>query len=255
MKIVYGPVPSWRLGKSLGIDPVCRKKKVCSFDCTYCQLGRTVVKTKKPVEFVKTGNLGEQLREALKKTDVDVVTFSGTGEPTLAKNLGRMVDIVKQTTELPVAILTNSSMLGLKRVRKNMEKIDIVIAKLDAASEETFRNVNRPADGLTLKKVVNGIKKMRKEFKGKKFALQCMFVEENQSEAENISSLAREIEPDEIQIDTPLRPSPEKELSVKEIAGITEKFTGLNAVNVYGMKKPVVKVLDLKETLARRPKL
>jgi len=255
MRIVYGPVPSWRLGRSLGVDPVCRKKKACSFDCTYCQLGRTENKTIKLENFVETGKLKEQLEEALKKTRADVVTFSGTGEPALAKNLGEMVEIVKQTTELPVAVLTNSSLLGLKSVRKNLQGIDILVAKLDAASEQTFRKVNNPVNGITLKKTVGGIKKARREFRGKKFALQCMFVKANEGEAGEIASLAREIEPDEVQIDTPLRPSPEKPLSKKAIKVISSEFTGLNSVNVYDVKKPVVRALDLNETLARRPKL
>jgi len=240
VKIVYGPVPSWRLGKSLGVDPICRAKKTCSFDCTYCQLGCTGNKTKKLENFVETGRLEEQLEEALKKTEADIITFSGTGEPTLAKNLGEMVEIVKQSTDLPVAILTNSSLLGLKKVRKNMQEIDVVIAKLDAASEETFRKVNKPVNSVTLKKTLGGIKKMRKEFKGKKFALQCMFLKGNYGEAGEIASLAKEIEPDEIQIDTPLRPSPEKALSKKAIKVISSEFNGLNVKDVYSAKKPVV---------------
>ncbi len=255
MKIVYGPVPSRRLGKSLGIDPICRKEKTCSFDCTYCQLGETKNKTMKVKGFVDEGKLEKQIKEALLACKPDIVTFSGTGEPALAANLGRMVEIVKQNTKLPVAILTNSSLLGLKSVRKNMEKIDIVIAKLDAASKQTFMKINRPVNGITFEETLKGIKKFRKEFKGKKFALQCMFIEKNESEAGKIAALAREINPDEVQIDTPLRPCAEKPLSAKKISRIKKEFKGLNAVSIYETRKPLVKTLDLKETLARRPVL
>lgn len=254
MNSVYGPVPSWRLGRSLGIDAICREK-TCSFDCIYCQLGSTKHKTSKRKEFVGKEELETELKKALKRVKADIVTFSGTGEPTLASNLMELIETVKENTELPVAILTNSSLFNSSEVRKALKEFDLIVAKLDASNEETFKEVNRPLEGITFRDTLKGIKKIRKEFKEGRFALQSMFVEKNKGNAKEIAEIAREIQPDEIQIDTPLRPCGVKPLSRKEIQGIKKEFKGMNAVTVYEKKKPIVKVLDLKETRIRRPEL
>ncbi len=255
MKTVYGPVPSWRLGRSLGIDPICKREKTCSFDCIYCQLGRTKNKTNKLQNFVEGNKVTKELKEALKKAEADVITFSGSGEPTLAKNLSELVDVVREESDLPVAILTNSSLLNLEEVREVLKKFDIVVVKLDAPNEKIFKEINRPFEGIRFADVVNGIKKLRKEFKGEKFAIQSMFVENNKKYAGEIAYLVTEIEPDETQIDTPLRPCPVKPISREEIEKIKRDFVGLNILSVYDVEKPKVKILDFEETRIRRPEL
>ena len=255
MKIVYGPVPSRRLGRSLGIDPVCRKDKTCSFDCVYCQLGSTKNKTSKQETFITQENLEKELTLALQKAKADIVTFSGSGEPTLAENLNELVDTVKKLTNLPVAILTNSSMFHLEGVRNALKKFDVVVAKLDASNSEVFNEINKPANGITFEETFESIKQMRKEFQGKKFALQCMFLESNKNSASEIASLAKEINPDEVQLDTPLRHCAVKPISEKEMKDVKNEFSSLNAVSIYDLEKPKVEVLDLKETLSRRPEL
>jgi len=209
MKSVYGPVPSWRLGKSLGIDTVCAEGKTCSFDCIYCQLGKTIHKTNERRMFVETERVRQDLKDMLKKTDPDVVTVSGTGEPTLAANLGEIADMVREVTDLPLAILTDSSLMIGDDVRKDLNKFDIVVAKLDAPNQNIFEEINQPLDGITLKSVLDGIKRFRKEFKGY-LALQMMFVEQNKGHAKEIAELARAIKPNEVQLNTPLRPCPVK---------------------------------------------
>ena len=111
MEIVYGPVSSWRLGRSLGVDPICRTRKTCSFDCVYCSLGPTKVKSIERKVFVPTEQVALSLEKAIKKVDADVITFSGMGEPTLAKNLGELIEIARDVSGLPVAVLTNSSLM------------------------------------------------------------------------------------------------------------------------------------------------
>ncbi len=255
MKIVYGPVPSKRLGRSLGIDPVCRKNKTCSFDCVYCQLGKTQNKSFEQKNFVENFELEKELKESLKKAKADIITFSGSGEPTLAKNLSELIDTARELTDLPVGILTNSSMFYLKEVKKALNKLDVIVAKIDAPNKELFEEINKPAKEIEFKKILEGIKKMRKEFTGKKFALQCMFIEKNKNNAQEIFYIAKEIEPDEIQIDTPLRRSPVNPLTEKELVSIKKEFKELNAISIYEIKKPSVEVLDLKETLFRRPEI
>jgi len=251
MKTVYGPVPSWRLGKSLGIDVIAREK-TCSFDCVYCQLGRTKNKTSKLQEFINVKRLEKDLGEVIKKVKADFITFSGMGEPTLASNLEQAVDVIRGLSNLPIAILSNSSLFSRKEVRKNLSKLDFIVAKLDVPNEKLFREINRPVKGITFDKVLDGIKTVRKEFNGK-FALQTMFIDKNKNYVSELANLAREIEPDEVQIDTPLRPCPIKPLNRKKLGEIKSQFKGLNTISVYEAKRPKVKVLDIDEYLRRRP--
>lgn len=253
LKSVYGPVPSWRLGRSLGIDPIC-KRKVCSFDCMYCQLGRTTEKIAERKVFVENEKLKKDLEEIWKKAKgkVDVVTLSGTGEPELAENLGELIEIAREVTGLKVAVLTNSSLMDRKDVRKDLIRADIVVAKLDAENSEMFEKINRPHPSIKFEKMLGGMKRFRDEFKGK-YALQMMFIDLNKNHASEMRKLAEEIKPDEIQIDTPIRHSPVKSLSPEEINKIKKVFEGVNYISVYDVKKPEIEVIDGEETLERRP--
>ena len=252
--IVYGPVSSWRLGKSLGIDLLNTRKKTCSFNCVYCQLGDTSRLMAEPKEFVSLEQLVQELHPA-KQVKTDYITFSGMGEPTLASNLGKAIEAVKSIFDSPVAVLTNASLMFRQDVRQRLIKADVVIAKLDAANDELFTRINRPFAGLNFNMVVEGIKRFRDEYEGK-IALQMMFIEANIGYATEMSKLAEALSPDEIQINTPLRPCPVKPLSPKEIATARSQFAGAShVVTVYEVERPRVTPLDLKATLQRRPKL
>jgi len=135
--IVYGPVPSWRLGRSLGIDLLSQKAKTCNFNCIYCQLGETVNPVTQRGEFVSLAQLSDELNE-VRGIAADYVTFSGTGEPTLAINLGQAIEVAKSTLNLPVAVLTNSSLMPSKGVRHDLAKADVVVATVDAHSQKLF---------------------------------------------------------------------------------------------------------------------
>ena len=251
MNIVYGPVSSWRLGSSLGVDLICSPKKICSFECVYCQLEETEKHTIKRRNFISIEKLEEELTDALVKTNPDVITLSGTGEPTLAKNIDEAINKIKEISDLPIAILTNSTLLHKKDVRESLKKIDIIVAKIDAANKEVFKRMNHPVKEITFEKTINGIRKMREEFSGK-FATQTMFIDKNKGNALEIAKITREINPDEVQINTPLRPCKEKPLSVKELDEIEKKFTGLSTINVYHSKKPMTDPLDKIELFKRR---
>lgn len=255
MKAVYGPVSSWRLGRSLGIDLICKPKKVCSFDCIYCQLGKTKRKTLERKVYVKTEKVLKDLEEVLPKIKADVITFSGTGEPTLAKNLEEIIDFLRRKTSLPLAILTNSTLFFDEEVQRALNKLDIVVAKLDASDENSFKKINRPAKGISFEKYLNGIKFFRKNYTGK-FALQMMFIKENKNFAKEMARIAKEIGPDEIQINTPLRPCAVKPLNKEEIKKIKKIFNGFkNVISVYEAKKPKVVPIDIEEVKKRkRPK-
>ncbi len=251
MKIVYGPVSSWRLGRSLGVDLICSPKKICSFDCIYCQLEKTEKITSQRTNFVSINDVEKEVKNALKQTTPDVITLSGTGEPTLAKNIQETIEIIKKLTKIPIAILTNSTLLYDRNVQKTLKNINIIVAKFDAPNEKLFEKINHPAKGITFNKTLNGIKEMRRNFAGK-FALQIMFMKENKEYAKEIAELAKDINPDEVQINTPLRPSGVKPLSKKEIEEIEKKFTGLNTITVYNSPKPKTDPLDKIELFKRR---
>jgi len=251
MKAVYGPVSSWRLGRSLGVDSLCTRMKTCSFDCTYCQLGKTAEKTLVRRKFIGDGKLRRDLEDALPETRADVVTFSGAGEPTLANNLASLIDVVRRLTDLPIAILTNSTLMCREDVRGELDGMDILIAKLDAPDQKTFEQINRPVPGLLLEDVIDGIKQSRKAFRGL-FALQMMFIKENMGRAEELAAIAREIQPDEVQLNTPLRPCPVKPLSPEEMAAIERRFDGLKTVSVYKSERPKTHAIDKMEVFRRR---
>ncbi len=250
--IVYGPVPSWRLGRSLGIDIVATLGKLCSFDCIYCQLGKTVNPVVRRREFISLAQLAEEL-DKLRGVPADYATFSGMGEPTLGSNLGEAIELVRSILELPVAVLTNSSLMSRQDVRQELARADVVVAKLDAPDEALFRQVNRPRMRTTLREIADSIRLFRSTYSGK-LALQMMFVAANRNSAVEMAAMAREIAPDEVQINTPLRPCAVSPLSPEEITGIAREFTGLEgAVTVYDSPRPVVTPLDVQETERRRP--
>jgi len=252
--IIYGPVPSWRLGRSLGIDLLSTNGKTCSFDCIYCQLGRTVYPEVERREFVNLDRLAQELK-TLNSVAADYATFSGVGEPSLASNLGEAIELVKSVLKLPVAVLTNSSLMMRDDVRHELSLADVVVAKIDAPNEGLFHKINRPAIRQTLVEILEAIRVFRKGYRGK-LALQMMFVEANRGYAANMAKVAELLSPDEVQINTPLRPCGVSPLSPEEVAAVEHEFSNFeNVVTVYKALKPETMPFDLVETLRRRPKL
>jgi len=251
VSIVYGPVPSWRLGRSLGIDLLPGRGKTCCFGCVYCQLGATTNPQTERSEFVSLDDLAREM-ERLKQVRADHATFSGTGEPTLASNLGRAIDLAKETLHLPVAVLTNSAFIMRQDVQEELGKADVVVAKLDAPDERLFRLINRPLGSTTLEGVIEGLRRFRSSYRGK-LALQMMFMPQNKDAAPEVARIAARLRPDEVQINTPLRPCAVAPLSQQEIAAISESFAGLNVHTAYQAERPEVEPIDARETRRRRP--
>jgi wyosine [tRNA(Phe)-imidazoG37] synthetase (radical SAM superfamily) len=252
MSIVYGPVPSWRLARSLGVDLTPGDVKTCSFDCLYCQLGRTARPLAERAQFVSLEALAAEL-EAVRGVGADYVTFSGMGEPTLASNLGEAIRLARQVLGLPVAVLTNSSLMTRKDVREDLAWADVVVAKLDAPNQQLFEKISRPVVDLSLQEIVQAISLFKAEHKGK-LALEMMFVRANKGLAAEMAALARRLAPDEVQINTPLRPCAVTPLSPETLAAVREHFQGLPRVHtVYEASRPEARPIDLKETRRRRP--
>jgi wyosine [tRNA(Phe)-imidazoG37] synthetase (radical SAM superfamily) len=205
---VYGPVKSWRFGQSLGIDPIYITS-TCSFNCFYCQLGQIQNITTEWKEYVPTQKVIDDLSNLLKQgTPIDVITYSGSGEPTLASNLGDLIkEVRKLTPKTPQYILTNATELHRPEVRKNLMDLDKIIVKLDAGTEELFQRMNRPAKGVSLEKVMEGILKLKEEYSGS-IEVQSMFLPFNQVEIDSLAKLLQKIQPELVQLNTPKRPYP-----------------------------------------------
>ena len=228
---------------------------MCSFDCVYCSLGKTTELTTKRRVFVPTELVARELKKVIGKVEADVVTFSGTGEPTLTQNLGEAIKVAKEVLGLPIAVLTNSSLMTREDVRRDLAQTDIVVGQLDAPNEELFKRISRPHEKIIFRDVIEGMKKFREEFKGK-FALEVMFVPENKDFSKEIAAIARTIKPDEVQINTPLRLSPVRPLTPEKLDEVKKAFEGMNVQSVYEAKKAEVKKVVGLEKLRRlkRPK-
>ena len=252
-KHIYGPVSSWRLGSSLGIDPLSQDKKVCTFDCAYCQIGKTDPLTYKREVFVKAKDIIEEIN-SLPPLEIDYMTFSGRGEPTLAKNLGQMIKVLKKIRNEKIAVITNSSLMHRKDVQEDLLTADFIIAKLDASNQNVFELVNKPASTVKIDTIIKAIKEFKSYYLGK-LALQIMFTRDNKKHAKEIAEITREIKPDEVQLNTPLRPCKMIPLTKSEMDIIKECFVGFNAISVYESVKKRVKPISSEDTLKRRGKV
>lgn len=222
-KHIFGPVPSRRLGVSLGVDVV--PLKTCSFDCIYCQLGRTTDKTIRRMEYVKADEVLKELETWLKDCPpLDYITFSGSGEPTLNSKLGEMISEVKKMTSLPVAVLTNASWL-IPGVRNDLCQADLVLPSLDAVSQDIFERINRPHEKITIEHIIENLKNFSECFPGKIW-LEVMVVKginDNPEELTKMAGVLKEINPDKIQLNTVTRPPSQPEalaLSQAELEGV-----------------------------------
>ncbi len=207
---MYGPVPSRRLGLSLGVDIV--PVKVCTLDCIYCQIGRTTEKTIERKDYIPVEEVLAELRERLAQgLQADYITISGSGEPTLNSRLGELIDVIKKLTDIPVAILTNGTLLYRQDVRADCVKADVVLPSLDAGDEQAFQRVNRPHRDISIEKLISGLCAFRNEFTGQIW-LEVFFIEGINTDAEQIAKIKDAIErirPDKVQLNTAVRPTAE----------------------------------------------
>ena len=205
---IYGPVPSRRLGRSLGVDLV--PYKTCTYDCIYCQLGRTTNKTMERREWVPTKEVVAQVKEKL-STKPDYITLSGSGEPTLHACIQELIQGIKGMTNIPVAVITNGSLLWLPEVQNALLKADLVVPSLDAESEEIFQYVNRPCPEIRFDHMVAGLRQFRRLFKGRYwlevFLLSGVTTVETRIKA--LRACIEKISPDKVQVNTVVRPPAE----------------------------------------------
>ena len=208
---IFGPVPSRRLGFSLGVDVV--PFKTCSLDCIYCQLGRTTTKTIQRKEYITADDILREIEEVLREGKrIDYITFSGSGEPTLNSEIRRMISRIKELTSIPLAILTNGTLLYRPRIREDLMEADLVIPSLDTVTQEIFEMVNRPHPSLKIEKVITGIDSFSQEFNGKVW-LEIMVVKginDSLEEIEKTAQVIKEMNLEKIQLNTVIRPPAEE---------------------------------------------
>jgi len=235
MAQIFGPVPSRRLGFSLGVDVV--PFKTCSLDCIYCQLGKTTDKTIQRNEYVASDDIVREIEEVLKQGKrIDYVTFSGSGEPTLNSGIGKMISRIKKLTSIPVAILTNGTLLYQARIREDLMEADLVIPSLDAVTQGIFETVNRPHSSLKIEEVITGIDTFSQDFGGKVW-LEIMLVKGINDSLEEIERVARvtgKMNLERIQLNTVVRPPAE------EFAGPLSREDLENMKTVLGEKCEII---------------
>jgi wyosine [tRNA(Phe)-imidazoG37] synthetase (radical SAM superfamily) len=212
MKYVFGPVPSRRLGQSLGIDPV--PLKTCNWNCVYCQLGRSKPLVNERREYLRREDILAEVEQALASHtagEIDWVTFIGSGETTLHTSIGWLIQQVKSLTHLPVAVITNGSLLYLPAMRRELSPSDAVLPSLDAGNARLYRRINRPHPDITFDRLVEGLIAFRNEYQGKLW-IEVMLVRglnDTETALNEIATALKRIQPDEVHILQPTRPPAE----------------------------------------------
>ncbi|HXK82204.1 MAG TPA: radical SAM protein [Bacteroidales bacterium] len=264
-KYLFGPVPSRRLGMSLGVDLVPRK--VCSLDCVYCEVGKTSLLTSERKEYIKFENVKKELEDYFDKNqDPDFITFSGSGEPTLNCKIGKVLDFIKALKpNIPIAVLTNGTLLFNTDVRKEIINADLVLPSLDAVSQDVFNKINRPEKSLKIKDCIQGLIDFSKEFKGKIW-LEVFILpgyNDNKNEIAKLREIILQINPDSIQLNTLDRPG-----TVSNLRGATRqelehiaKLLNIDNINIIAAMAQRKKIKSFREdienaiieTISRRP--
>jgi wyosine [tRNA(Phe)-imidazoG37] synthetase (radical SAM superfamily) len=233
MKYLYGPVKSRRLGASLGIS--LTPYKTCNFDCIYCQLGKTNNKTIERREYIKAEEIIDELKTWLESKkdmirDLEYITLSGSGEPTLNTGFEKLILEIRKITTLKIALLTNASLISDKDIRRQMLGADLIVPSLDAVTQNLFDKVDRPYPGINIEDIINGLIALRREFRGKIW-LEVMLVKGVNDDIRHIRKLKEtieEINPDKVQLNSPVRTTAEpgvlpvgkpKLRKIKEILG------------------------------------
>ncbi len=258
----YGPVPSRRLGLSLGVDIV--PAKICTLDCTYCQVGRTTQKSVVRQDFIDIEAVVAELQGKIKAgLQADYITIGGSGEPTLNSRLGDLIDGIRRLTTIPVAILTNGTLLCREDVRAECAKADVVCPTLDAPDAAVFEAVHRPTPGITIEKLVSGLEQFRREFTGKIWLEVFLVagVNTDSRQLEKLKALIQRVRPDKVHLNTAVRPPAEPDVKAvsaemmeaiaRQIGGNCEVIGAPPASRVGRHPQRVEE--DIRSVLKRRP--
>jgi wyosine [tRNA(Phe)-imidazoG37] synthetase (radical SAM superfamily) len=211
MTYIFGPVPSRRLGLSLGVDLI--PFKTCTYDCLYCEVGRTSNKTSLIKSYVPVATMLRELAEKLRQVQPDVITLAGSGEPTLYSEIDQVIAFIKNTTQIRVALLTNGSLLWKEEIRNKVLKTDLMMPTLSSAFEKTFKRIHRPDRGLHLADIIEGYIALRKIYKGE-LVLELFLlkgINDTEEEIQALKGVIDRINPDKVQLNTVVRPPAESQ--------------------------------------------
>lgn len=261
-QFVFGPVPSRRLGRSLGIDLV--PSKTCSYDCIFCQLGRTTTKTIELAEYAPVPQMLEELRDKLSDIPApDYITLSGSGEPTLHSRMGDIISGIRQITAIPIAVITNGSLLWMPEVRKALADADVVLPSLNAGDRALFQKINRCASGITFEAMVDGLIQFRKVYQGQIWLEVFIMAGINDADEDikKIAALTVQIRPDRVQLNTATRPTSEKDaraVDAERLHQIAQIFDPpAEVIADYKTSNPAarkeVQISDILALMARHP--
>jgi wyosine [tRNA(Phe)-imidazoG37] synthetase (radical SAM superfamily) len=236
MKYVYGPVPSRRLGRSLGIDPI--PSKTCNFQCVYCQLGKTTNFTNVRKNYLPKNEIIAEMKEAIKQNEekFDYITFVGSGEPTLYKDLKELILKAKEFSNRPICVITNGGLMYDEQVRATLMLADVVLPSLDAGNEKTFIKINRPHPSIKYNAVIQGFIDFNKSFTGK-FWIEVMIMKGINDSKEELLLIKEQIDliiPERIDINVPIRPPTENWVKIPDksvISVLNEVFYEYNNIN------------------------
>ncbi len=233
MKCVFGPVPSRRLGQSLGIDPI--PLKTCNWNCVYCQLGRSVPMINVRREYIPRHTIISQLEQALAAhapDEIDWITFVGSGEPTLHSGLGWLIRATKSRTNRRVAVITNGSLLYKPEVRRELSAADAVLPTLDAGTPELYHKINRPWPKLLFEQLIDGLITFRREYAGQLWIEVMLIKDLNDSEEAlySIAAVLQPIRPDQVHINLPIRPPAEPWVQPADEVGVERALRILGTV-------------------------
>lgn len=209
-KYIYGPVPSRRLGISLGISPI--PKKYCNYSCIYCQLGRTDHLCNERKSFFDIEDIVNEFKSYNEKhLEYDVITIVGEGEPLLYKNLGTLIHTLKKLSNRPIAVVTNGALLSDKSVRDDLMKVDILLPSLDAHNEMMFKKINRPHPDISFENYIKGLQDFSKIFSGDIW-IEIMLIDginDKENDFYELKSILDNINYGRLFINTPIRPPAE----------------------------------------------
>lgn len=235
---IFGPVPSRRLGVSLGVDLV--KKKTCNLDCVYCECGRTEETTNERKSYVDKERVVKEIKDYLDSGNyLDYITFSGWGEPTLNSDIGEILKEIKKITNIKTAVITNGTLLWMKEVREELMISDVVMPSLDAVSQKIFNKINRPYNELEINKIIDGLISFSSEYKGE-IKLEIFIIEGVNTEKEEINKfkeVIKKINPTVVQLNSLDRPAPESWVKKAETDILEKVKKELNYKNIEIISK------------------
>ncbi len=237
-KYVFGPVPSRRLGQSLGISPI--PPKTCNYSCVYCQLGRTKTFTNTRQMFFPPEEISAEIKDALSKyTDVDFITFVGEGEPTLYLGIGDVIRMIRDYTPLPLSVITNGALLYDKDVRRDLKPVSVLMPTFDAPDENTWRRINRPHIDLKFDRVLDGLFSMKEEMDGEMW-LEVMLVKginDDEDTLYRMKEVIDRLKPHRVYINVPIRPPAEKWVEMPDKETLERATEILGAIPLGSMEE------------------